>query len=161
MTNPNKTTKARRIHRQAFAEESQASDEFYTPAWVFEALDITFDLDVCAPPGGVGWIPAARSYSKDDNALEQPWVGRVWMNPPFSFAAPWVARFISHHHGIALLPLSKSQWALEAWTHADGIAFPGKSLSEFTQGPIFMPCFLVAMGEECVEAVARVGKLRR
>ena len=29
------------------------SDDYYTPAWVFERMDINFDIDVCAPPGGV------------------------------------------------------------------------------------------------------------
>lgn len=49
------------------------SDDYYTPAWVFERLGITFDLDVCAPPGGIPWIPAARYYTMEDDGLAQPW----------------------------------------------------------------------------------------
>jgi hypothetical protein len=30
------------------------SDEQYTPKWIFDALGVEFDLDVCAPQGG--WI---------------------------------------------------------------------------------------------------------
>ena len=35
-------------------EQTQlTSDDYYTPKWIFEALGEHFDLDVCAPPGGV------------------------------------------------------------------------------------------------------------
>jgi len=28
------------------------SDEQYTPKWIFDGLNVQFDLDVCAPQGG-------------------------------------------------------------------------------------------------------------
>lgn len=38
------------------------SVEWFTPPHVFEALDLTFDLDPAAPEGGVPWIPARDHY---------------------------------------------------------------------------------------------------
>ena len=32
------------------------------------------------------------------------------MNPPFSQPKPWVAKFLEHSNGIALLPLSGNAW---------------------------------------------------
>ena len=87
-----------------------ADDEHYSPKWIFDAFGVQFDLDVCAPEGGVPWIPAKKSYSKKDNALEQPWYGLVWMNPPYSNTTPWVQKFIDHGNGIALMPISASNW---------------------------------------------------
>lgn len=42
-------------------QDGLTSDDYYTPRWLFDRMGITFDLDVCAPPGGVPWIPATRA----------------------------------------------------------------------------------------------------
>jgi hypothetical protein len=34
--------------------DHDTSDDYYTPPFIFEALGVEFDLDVSAPPGGVG-----------------------------------------------------------------------------------------------------------
>jgi hypothetical protein len=61
-------------------------------------MGITFDLDVCAPKGGLDWIPATKHYSIEDDALTQKWEGRVWMNPPFSGnSLPFVGKWIREH----------------------------------------------------------------
>ena len=43
------------------APQYVTSDDVYSPPHVFERLGLTFDLDVCAPKGGLPWIPAKRS----------------------------------------------------------------------------------------------------
>ena len=83
--------------------------EMYTPKWVFSDLG-TFDLDVCAPKGGVLWIPAMFYYTEEDDGLSSPWFGRVWCNPPFSDAKRWMEKFMKHGNGVALVPVSKSLW---------------------------------------------------
>jgi len=45
----------------------RGSDEVYTPSLFFERLGISFDLDVCAPKGGLPWIPATDHYSIEDD----------------------------------------------------------------------------------------------
>lgn len=134
-------------------------DDYYTPRHVFEALGLTFDLDVCAPPGGVPWIPCARYFTKEDDGLSQPWEGRVWMNPPYSAATSWVKRFISHGHGVALVGHAKSAWHPELWAAADACAMPFEYF-DFVGGSIFMPVWFAAFGDECVEALHRVGVVR-
>ena len=134
-------------------------DDYYTPPHVFEALALRFDLDVCAPPGGVSWLPADRFYTFEDDGLTKPWEGRVWMNPPYSQATAWVRRFIDHGHGIALVGHAKSAWHPLLWEKADACAMPF-SYFDFVGGSIFMPVWFAAFGEECVEALSRVGVVR-
>ena len=100
-------------------QEQLTSDDYYTPAWVFERMGIEFDLDVCAPPGGIPWIPAKRYSTQADDGLLQPWEGRVWMNPPWSGTSPWARKFIEHRNGVCLVPHAKSKWHLELWQAAD------------------------------------------
>lgn len=141
-------------------QEILTSDDYYTPTWVFDTLGITFDLDVAAPPGGVPWIPADRYYTQEDDGLEQPWVGRVWMNPPYSNPTPWVDRFIIHRDGIALIPMAKSAWFFRLWGEADAFAVHGRTVA-FVGGQIFMPVCFAAFGDECVEAISRLGVVRK
>lgn len=84
--------------------------EWYTPQWIFEKLQIEFDLDVCAPKGGVPWIPAKHHFCLDDDGLSQPWIGKVWCNPPFKDAQKWMTKFHLHGNGVALCPVSKTKW---------------------------------------------------
>ncbi len=142
------------------------NDEFYTPAWIFEKLAIEFDVDVASPKGGVSWIPKKSYYTKQDDGLNQSWVGNVWMNPPFSQSKPWVAKFIEHGHGIALLPASKARWFRELWEVIDGMVWLPYDLKFIyqhqTTNGIFMPTGLFALGLDNVEALKRLdlGKVR-
>lgn len=147
-------------------QEQLTSDDYYTPAWVFERMGLEFDLDVCAPPGGVTWIPADRFYTQTDDGLTAPWEGRVWMNPPYSNSAPWVERFMQHRHGVALVQHCRSRWHSRLWSTADGLADPNPPDAMFqflmngTLTNVYMPVVLAAFGDECVEAVGRLGVVR-
>jgi hypothetical protein len=83
-----------------------ATDEWYTPPEIFEALDCWFDIDVASPGQSVTpWIPADTFISCD--SLTEDWYGFVWMNPPFggrNGLVPWLEKFIAHKNGIALVP---------------------------------------------------------
>jgi hypothetical protein len=135
-------------------------DDYYTPRDVFDALGLRFDLDVCAPPGGVPWIPCDRFFTKEEDGLSQPWEGRVWMNPPYSKVTPWARRFIEHGHGIALVGHAKSAWHPRLWEAADAVAFPFRYF-DFVGGSVSLPVWFAAFGVECVEALANVGYVRR
>jgi hypothetical protein len=148
-------------------EQAQmTSDDYYTPSWVFDRLGLVFDIDVCSPPGGLPYIPARRHFTMADDGLSQPWSGRVWMNPPYSDAEPWVDRFIAHRHGVALLPVVKSFWRLKLWAEADAIGDLAdvdriKFMRNGKPTEIMFPTFFAAFGDECVDALNRVGVARR
>jgi hypothetical protein len=58
------------------------SSDWFTPPEIFEALDLTFDLDPCSP-GPSHWVPARKIYTVEDDGLAQPWEGLTFVNPPF------------------------------------------------------------------------------
>ena len=144
-------------------QTAKTSDDYYTPAWVFERMGIEFDLDVCSPPGGLPWIPARRYFTMADDGLAQPWAGRVWMNPPYSDASRWVRRFIAHGDGICLVTHAKSFWHSELWDSADALSQPPRRVVFVNggDGDVSLPTFFAAFGEECVEAISRLGRVRR
>jgi hypothetical protein len=141
-------------------QTEKTSDDYYTPQWIFDALGLRFDLDVASPPGGAPYVPCDRYFTQEDDGLAQEWHGRVWMNPPFSKPTPWVERWVDHGNGVALLPVSKSRWADRLW-RTDGakvVLLP--ATLKFVGGPIFMPTWLWAIGEDNVEALNQVGIVR-
>lgn len=107
--------------------ESQraASVDWFTPAWIFEALGLAFDLDPCAPVGGVPWVPAANHYSAHDNGLMKPWAGRVWLNPPYgNLTGKFLARMHAHRDGVALVfARTDTAWFHAYAANADAILF--------------------------------------
>jgi hypothetical protein len=146
----------------ALPQSVATSDDHFTPSWVFERMGISFDLDVAAPPGGWPPVPATRYFTEDDDGLAQPWHGRVWMNPPYSNAKPWVHRFIEHRRGVALQPHAKSIWHSEIWDAADALAQPPRRVIFVGgDGDVSLPTFFAAFGDECVEAISRLGVVRR
>ena len=138
-------------------------DEQYTPKFIFDALKVTFDLDVSAPIDHTDHVPAYRRLTIREDGLQSSWQGLVWMNPPYSKAAPWVAKFLSHGNGIALLPFSKAYWMVELWNKADAICPVYDIKFEQQQGKakgIFMPVALFGIGEIGARAVSNC-KLNR
>ncbi len=144
--------------------EGKASDECYTPASLFEMLGIRFDLDPASCPRDLSAVPADRIYTVEDDGRAQPWFGRVWLNPPYSDPTPWVGRFLEHGHGIALLPVSAgARWCRELWANADGVAeWSGQfNKADGTKYHIPYSLMLWAMGDDCVDAIGYVSRVRR
>lgn len=79
------------------------SDTWLTPPEILRALG-AFDLDPCCPPA-MPWKTAAQMIAPPRDGLSEPWMGRVWLNPPFgNRAAAWLAKLAEHGNGIALIP---------------------------------------------------------
>jgi hypothetical protein len=111
-------------------EPSQgASDEWYTPPYIFAALAETFDLDVAHPPYPIQTHVPAKSFLHQ-GGLEDVWWGFVWMNPPFGgrgSLGPWLDRFFEHGDGVALTPdRTSAPWFRKAWDSADLTLFMPK-----------------------------------
>ncbi len=109
-------------------EAPGASDEWFTPKYIFDALGCEFDLDVAAPAGGGDCVPAKLCYTR--RGLSDEWFGFVWMNPPFggrNGLAPWLAKFIAHGNGIALVPdRTSAPWFQDAFPKMDAVLFTRK-----------------------------------
>lgn len=61
---------------------SSASGEWSTPEGLFKALDEEFHFTLDAAASDENHL-CERYYTKSDDALEQPWSGNVWVNPPY------------------------------------------------------------------------------
>jgi hypothetical protein len=100
------------------------NDEWYTPAWVFQALGCVFDLDPCSPGAPPSSVTARRHLTKADNGLSVKWSGSVWLNPPFSTKRPWYERLVKHGNGIALMPARTETHDLQDYmAAADALLF--------------------------------------
>jgi hypothetical protein len=135
------------------------NDECYTPQWIFDDLGVRFDLDVCAPIGGTGLVPADKHYSELDDGLTSPWFGLVWMNPPYSKPTPWIDKFIGHSNGICLVPTSKSKWFTNIWNIAHAVTLMPPNLKFINNGKNFQISFqtiMFAMGDDAVAGLHRL-----
>ena len=140
-------------------EGYKENNDYYTPKWVFEKLGLTIDLDVCAPVGGVEWIPAKNHYSLENDGLVGEWDGLVWCNPPYSNPTPWIDKFLAHGNGVMLTQVSKSKAFIRLWNEAESVMFlPQNTMFEHkehgTKG-IFMPVALFGMGHKAHAAFIR------
>lgn len=137
------------------------SDEWYTPPELLKALGETYDLDPCSP-GRQHWVPATKVYVKQDNGLEQPWNGFIFMNPPFGKRhghVPWLIKFLEHGNGIAIVRAYTSADWFHDWTlKADAKLFPrGKTKFVRPDGTIGDSpghgIVLLGMGERAMKAM--------
>jgi hypothetical protein len=105
-----------------------ASDEWYTPKYIFDALGESFDLDVAHPQVEEAITPSVCFLTWD--GLQRDWWGFIWMNPPFGSRnglAPWLAKFLDHGNGVALTPdRTSAPWFRQAWPRADLCLFMPK-----------------------------------
>jgi phage N-6-adenine-methyltransferase len=69
-------------------------NDWYTPPEVLQLARRVMggiDLDPASDTAAQVEVRATAFFTEDDHALERPWGGRVWMNPPFSM--PLVEQF--------------------------------------------------------------------
>lgn len=144
-------------------EQPGKSDEWYTPPYIFAALNVGFQMDVASPGmEAVPWVPASHHITK--NSLDSAWRGLVWMNPPFggrNGLVPWLEKFAAHDNGICLVPdrTSAPWWQIYA-PQMDALLFvapkikfipgPGAKASSPAQGTCLM-----AMGPTATAALER------
>jgi len=109
-------------------ETAGASNEWYTPKFVFDALGCRFDLDVAHPPIEQPITPCDQFISS--GSLGKRWHGYIWMNAPFegrNALAPWLSKFFAYGNGIALTPdRTSAPWFQDAWRKADAVLFTRK-----------------------------------
>jgi phage N-6-adenine-methyltransferase len=99
-------------------EKIGGSDEWYTPKYIFDALDVQFDMDVASPENRKYCNVPAKKFITE-NSLDREWNGFVWVNPPYSKNAKYLFLHKLKEHwggGIALVPdrTSSSWWQIAA-----------------------------------------------
>ena len=137
--------------------------DWLTPRWILDALG-EFDLDPCCPES-MPWATAKRMICLPEDGLAAEWSGRMWLNPPFRGAYPWVKRLREHGNGIALLPCATDTDIFfdNVLGHASGIFFIKRRVvfhrSDGTKpkNNINRPCCLVAYGAENFAVLAASG----
>lgn len=93
-----------------------------TPPNIIEALG-PFDLDPCAH---ADWPTARERYVLPTDGLQNPWAGRVWLNPPYSNEAwTWLGRLAEHGSGTALVfaRTETAGFAAQVWGKAEAVLF--------------------------------------
>jgi hypothetical protein len=145
---------------------SETSDDYFTPKWLFDALGVEFDLDVCCPPEGPLHTPCKAFYTQETDGLASLWSGMVWMNPPFSGTTPWIDKWIDHANGICLVPFSRARWFSRLWESDAVMVHPTPSHTMFNfihkgkETNIYMPVVLAAIGAGTDARLDLVGKVR-
>jgi len=140
-----------------------ATDEWYTPPHVFNALGCSYDMDVASPGKSVTpWIPAVEFITAD--SLSKDWRGFVWMNPPFggrNGLVSWLEKFFAHGNGISLVPdRTSAPWWQQFAPRADAILFVAPKIKfidangKLGKSPAQGTC-LLASGRRALEPLHR------
>jgi phage N-6-adenine-methyltransferase len=112
-------------------DKYSGDNEWYTPPDIIEAArrvlgDI--DLDPASHVLAQTWIKAKTFYTAADNALERPWRGRVWLNPPYcrELMGPFVDKLLAEHaSGVVEEALLLTHGCTDTgWFHAAARASP-------------------------------------
>lgn len=147
----------------AWEQSVGATDEWYTPNYIFDAMGVDFDMDVAAPMDFTK-LHVPTKYFLISNSLESTWGGFVWMNPPFggrNGLVPWLDKFFTHGNGVALTPdRTSAPWWQASAKRADAVLFiDGKVKFERPDGSLGKQpgtgTTLFAAGEMGVRALVR------
>lgn len=124
-----------------------------------------FDLDPCSP-NNLPWKLADKFYSLEngEDGLALPWVGRVWLNSPYSNWVPFTEKLKNHGNGISLMfcRCETKGWFNHVWNDADSILFIKGRIkfikSDFSgSGSSTAPSVLIAYGANNTEALEKCG----
>ena len=128
-------------------------DTTLTPLWLINSIG-EFDLDPC---GFNGHHTAKKLIILPKDGLVEEWIGRVWLNPPYSNPKYFLSRMVKHNNGIALVLGSvETKWFQEyVLDCASGIFFlkgrPKFLRADKTEVQLMRPTVLVSYGNECRE----------
>ena len=111
------------------------------------------------------FVPADNHYTLPTDGLASPWLGTVWVNPPYGRATgKWLAKLAAHGDGIALVfARTDNKWAQSTLSQADVVCFIAGRLRFYKGdlttegGPAGCGSMLIAFGPKCAAAVRASG----
>lgn len=71
----------------------------------------------CTPEGTFRWTPDGPPKIADDDGLHWPWIGRVFINPPYRRVEAWVERGVDAAKAGALVVMLLLPSTDSAWFH--------------------------------------------
>ena len=107
------------------------TNDWITPLRIIDAFGYGyFDLDPCASVTQP-WSCARKAYTLEQDGLDNPWWGNIWLNPPYGpHTKKWVTKLTEHGQGIALIfaRVETRLWQDFIFPTADGFLFPRKRI---------------------------------
>lgn len=104
------------------------SDRYFTSseilALVLAQWPDGIDLDPCWDPESIVQAKQVYDIRKGEDGLRLPWVGKVWLNPPYSETSSWLVRAAQHAatggEVLALVPaaIDTLAWHRSVWPFA-------------------------------------------
>ena len=171
-------------------QHNKKNNEWYTPSQYIEAARAVMggiDLDPASCELANRTVKAGRYYTKEENGLEQPWYGRVWLNPPYGRTIGYGSNILlftekmlhsyrdGHIDQAILLTLAKieSPWFKELWNYPlcfsdHSIRFirnydtprkPGRYTTSHMQGSVFV--YLGPHSQRFIEHFSPFGRIVR
>lgn len=124
---------------------NSGENEWYTPPVFLEAARKTLgqiDLDPASNDIAQENVKAKQYFTIDDNGLDQNWVGRVWLNPPYSnpeikqFCEKLIYEIEVGNTTDAIILVNnatETQWGQLLLRNADAVCFPAGRIKYFDQ----------------------------
>ena len=121
---------------RAHVAYNSGETEWYTPPEIIrlaKAVMGDIDLDPASSAEANMVVRAKRFYNFEDNGLEKPWAGRVWLNPPYAegLVGTFTQKLTGHvlagevSEAIALVNnATETGWFQECLSVARGVCFP-------------------------------------
>jgi DNA N-6-adenine-methyltransferase (Dam) len=132
-------------------------NEWFTPAvWVERARQVLGEIDVDPASHVIAQetVRAKTFYTVADNGLEQPWSGRIWLNPPYerrllpSFVGKLLSAYASGEVTEALMLVhayTDVGWFHDAARAAASVCFPRGRIQ-----------FVAPSGDKCAQMQSQV-----
>jgi ParB family chromosome partitioning protein len=120
----------------AHVSYNSGQNEWYTPTAIIElARNVmgSIDCDPASSPIANQRVKAGVYYTSEDDGLHKPWIGNVWLNPPY--APPMIGQFITklmeerdggeiREACVLVNNATETEWCHSLWLDATAVFFP-------------------------------------
>ncbi len=155
------------LEHKPHVSHATGNNEWYTPSEYIESVRKVMgkiDLDPASSELANTIVKAAAYYDIDDNGLNKDWIGKVWMNPPYSadlvtaFITKLVSEYEKNHVEEAIILVNnatETRWFKSLVEIASAICFPVGRVKYWgpnaTSGAPLQGQAFVYIGENTVE----------